>query len=202
MGEAQSQGWGAAKLVVRGTALLLRLDRPTFRRSLAFNRLETFRYAHSPPTRPLSRTVELYALLIADALMLGVAWIAFESLAESYGWFLSPGWISPLLFCAVFVVGWMVLYAFAGLYEQRYADSRFDELVSLAKVTAFGALALMFVYLLDHLQPGSVQGAILALAGIVFGAVAISRVAVRTVQKFLPYDSCAKIPFIADLKRR
>ena len=133
----------------------------------------------------MSRTVELFALLIADALMLGVAWIAFDQIGTSQDWFVSPGWITPALFGALFVVGWMVLYAFAGLYEQRYADSRFDELVSLAKVTAFGALALLFVYLLDHLQPGSVQSATLALGGIVFGAVAVSRVGVRTVQKFL-----------------
>ena len=133
----------------------------------------------------MSRTVELFALLIADALMLGIAWVTFDSLAVSQGWVSSPEWISPVLFGGLFVAGWMVLYAFAGLYEERYADSRFDELVSLAKVTAFGALALLFVYFLDRIQPGSVQVAILSIGGIVFGAVAISRIAVRTVQKYL-----------------
>ncbi|MEO0558803.1 MAG: sugar transferase [Bacteroidota bacterium] len=133
----------------------------------------------------MSRTVELYALLIADALMLGAAWFGFDQLAAAQGWFVSPGWISPVLFCAIFVTGWMVLYAFAGLYEQRYADSRFDELVSLAKVTAFGALAILFVFFLDRLEPGAVQGSILTLGGMVFGAVAFSRVVVRTIQKYL-----------------
>ena len=160
------------------------MARPTFRQHSAPNRPRPFRYAPPFLTR-LSRTVEFFALLVADALMLGVACLTFERLSASQAWVASPGSLAPTLYCAVFVVGWMTLYAFAGLYVERYAASRFDELVSLAKVTAFGALAVLFAYFLDRLRPGTAQEAVLALGGVVFGCMAASRVAVRTVQKFL-----------------
>ena len=133
----------------------------------------------------MSRTVEFYALLLADALLLGVACVAFDRVAVAQQWVASPSALAPALFCALFVAGWMTLYAFAGLYVERHAASRFDELVSLAKVTAFGALALFFLYFLDRLRPGVSQEAVATLGGIVFGGVALSRLAVRSAQKWL-----------------
>lgn len=83
------------------------------------------------------------------------------------------------------MAGWLVLFAFSGLYGERYAGGRFDELVTLAKVTLFGALAVFFGYYLDRFSPEHARVGVLAYAGSVFGLVALWRLVVRTVQRAL-----------------
>ena len=92
---------------------------------------------------------------------------------------------SALLLGLALAGGWLVLFAFSGLYGERYAGGRFDELVALAKVTLFGSLAVFFTYYLDRLEPGTAREAVSAYAASVFVGVGLWRIAVRTVQRAL-----------------
>jgi len=131
----------------------------------------------------VSRRVELAALFVGDALALCVGYAAFSSLCVRAGW--TAAHDGGLALGAALSLGWLVLFFFSGLYGERYAGGRFDELVTLAKVTAFGALAVFFGYYLDRLAPASARVAVAAYGGSVFAAVGLSRIAIRTVQRAL-----------------
>ncbi len=130
----------------------------------------------------MTRRVELLALLVADALGLGVAALLFEWACARFGWMPVPA--EPAM-AGLVVVGWLFLFAFSGLYGERYAGGRFDELVTLGKVTAFGVLALFFGYYLERLAPGSVRPALAGYGIALVGCVGVARLVVRAVQKEL-----------------
>ena len=121
---------------------------------------------------------------MGDALALSAATAGFHLASTRYGWAEAPG-AAPWLVGALFVSGWVLLFAFSGLYNERYAGGRFDELVTLSKVTVFGVLALFFGYYLDRLTPGSERVAVGAYALGLAGCVGAARLTVRAVQKAL-----------------
>ena len=129
----------------------------------------------------MPRRVELTALVLTDALALVASVWAFQSIGLRWDWMPAP---SPVVSAAV-VVGWLLLFGFAGLYGERYAGGRFAELVTLLKVTAFGVLVLFFGWYLDRLAPGAARSAMAVHGALVFATVGTSRVIARTVQRAL-----------------
>jgi len=137
----------------------------------------------------LSRKIELIFLVAVDAVALAWAnllwyWARFE-----WGWFSEPvfapdtGYVSLLV--ALLSLFWLVLFLFYGMYRERYASSRFDELVSLAKVVTFGILVLFFFLFIQNLDAYSARSNLLFYWAAVFLLVATGRVLVRSVQKIL-----------------
>ncbi|MDX1419269.1 MAG: sugar transferase [Rubricoccaceae bacterium] len=135
----------------------------------------------------MSRRLELLALLLIDAAALCAAYAAFSLLCRQYGWLeshlIAPGSVAATM--AVLCAGWLVLFLFTGMYQERFAASRFDELASLVKVTAVGALLLFFVVFIDVMPSSDARAAIAVYWGAVAGAVALGRLGVRAVQKAL-----------------
>ncbi|MDX1740628.1 MAG: sugar transferase [Rhodothermales bacterium] len=135
----------------------------------------------------MTRKLELAALVLVDAIALNVANVLHYKVRFEWLWFGEPE-IYPVgmsLVGATLTVFWLLIFTFFGLYRERYADSRFDELVSLFKVVSIGILILVFAIYIDALAPGSTRAAILFYWVAVFGATAVGRIAVRSVQKFL-----------------
>lgn len=147
-------------------------------------RAETLSLRPLPVAYSVSRRAELLALFLADACALGLAWIAFRVASAHWGWMaaLDAGW-PVVLRGGVLATGWVLLFAFAGLYADWHARGRFDELVTLLKVVAFGSLVLFFGYYLDRLSPGSVRQAVGFYGGMVLALVAAGRLIVRGIQK-------------------
>ena len=83
------------------------------------------------------------------------------------------------------VVGWSVLFAFSGLYGERYARGRLDELGTLLKVVAFGSLALFFGLLVDRVESGALRSAFAVYAATQFVSTGTVRLAIRAFQKAL-----------------
>ena len=81
--------------------------------------------------------------------------------------------------------GWLVLFAFAGLYGERYAGGRLDELVALLKVVVFGTLVLLFGYALDQIDSAALRQAMAVYGGSVFALVGGCRLLIRSFQKAL-----------------
>ena len=134
----------------------------------------------------MSRRAELIALLVADGVAVFAAYLLHHFLRFELGWFASseqPMWIvAPAL---VMTVAWLFLFFFFGMYRERYAESRLDELVSLAKVVTIGLLGLFFLIFIDVLEPGYGRQTMALHWLLVFGLVAIGRTSVRSVQKAL-----------------
>ncbi len=135
----------------------------------------------------MSRRIELAALLAIDALMFSLAYVLLYLARFEWQWFGPPRlypvvlWLPMLLMTAY----WMLLFAFSGMYRERYAESRFDELVSLFKVVTVGVLILVFAIFIDTLEPSTSREAIFFYWASVYGLVSLGRVGVRTVQKAL-----------------
>ncbi len=135
----------------------------------------------------VTRKIELAALFIVDAIALNVANVLHYKVRFDWYWFGEPE-IYPAgmpLVGLTLTVFWLVLFTFFGLYRERYADSRFDELVSLLKVVSIGILVLVFAIYIDALVPGSTRMAILFYWAAVFGSTAVGRILVRSVEKSL-----------------
>ena len=138
----------------------------------------------------MSRKAELIALLITDTLVLFVANLLFYVARKEWGWFGEPnqsviGLTPVVLVITLLTVFWLVVFFFFGMYRERYAASRFDELVSLAKVVAVGILVLFLVLFIDQLDPGEAQWTVLFYWLTVFVLVALGRITVRSIQKAL-----------------
>ena len=135
------------------------------------------------PSR-LSRRLEILALVLGDALASAAALAAVAAGPPAWDWLTASGGAWPV--SALGIVGaWGLLFAFAGLYAERYARGRLDELVTLARVVTVGGLALLFGVVIDRLQGDSLRASIASYALVQFAAVGGVRLAVRSVQRAL-----------------
>ena len=132
----------------------------------------------------MSRRIEILALLWGDALASALALTLVATGPATWNWIPSP-FGTPALGGAAVVAGWSVLLAFSGLYGERYARGRLDELVTLLKVVAFGSLALFFGLLVDRVETSELRSAFGVYALAQFLAVGGVRLAIRSVQKAL-----------------
>lgn len=132
----------------------------------------------------MSRRIEFVVLVLGDALA--------TALALQLGLWGAPAsvWLPPVAGSAALahgalVAGWVLLFAFSGLYADRYAQGRLSELGTLAKVVIFGCLALLFGLVVERLEARELRAAIGAYALAQFLAVGGVRMALRSVQKAL-----------------
>ncbi|MBO6576353.1 MAG: sugar transferase [Rhodothermales bacterium] len=137
----------------------------------------------------MTRRVELLALLLADALALMGANLLWHKARFEWEWFSDPVNVPvPALVWIVVLalsMGWLVVFLFFGMYRERYASSRFDEFVSLAKVVTIGILVMFFFLFIDQLDAYAARSNLVFYWFAVFGLVALGRFVVRSVQKFL-----------------
>ncbi len=135
----------------------------------------------------MSRKAELIALLLADTLAVIGAYLLYTKARFDLLWFGETTRVvpDPTAAAVVLAVFWLVLFFFFGMYRERYAASRFDELVSLFKVVVAGILVLFFVLFIEQLDPGSARSTILFYWLSVYVLVAFGRVVVRSIQKAL-----------------
>lgn len=136
----------------------------------------------------MSRKVELIALLITDTLAFCLAFWLYYKARFSWNWFNAPTgelpseFLGPMIVLTVF---WLVVFFFFGMYRERYAASRFDELVSLAKVVTVGTLVVVFAIFFESLEGIADRPMIVFYWGMNLVLVALGRILVRSVQKAL-----------------
>ena len=135
----------------------------------------------------MARKAELIVLLLADTLALIGAYLLYMSARFDWEWFGEAERVVMDPSGAVFglTLFWLVVFFFFGMYQERYASSRFDELVSLLKVVAVGILVLFFLLFFPQLDPGSANSTIIFYGPAVLVFVAMGRIVVRSAQKAL-----------------
>jgi lipopolysaccharide/colanic/teichoic acid biosynthesis glycosyltransferase len=132
----------------------------------------------------VSRQTERAALLISDAAGLALAFALCWTAATRAGWLSADTLaVGPVAASGVLLGFWLVLFLFAGLYQERFASSRFDEFVSIVRTTTFGALVLFFGPILEATGAGAARLSVAAYWGAVIGFVGLGRLVVREVQK-------------------
>jgi exopolysaccharide biosynthesis polyprenyl glycosylphosphotransferase len=137
----------------------------------------------------VNRKTELIFLVAMDAVAFAWAnmvwyWARFE-----WNWFSTPIFSPDPTYLGAMVVVlslfWLLVFLFFGLYRERYAASRFDELVTIGKVVTIGILVLFFVFFVNNLDPHSAQLNLIAYWAAMIVMVSAGRIIVRSVQKIL-----------------
>lgn len=139
----------------------------------------------------MSRIVEIIALIITDTIAAALSCILylrirFPDRFDVTGFSGTEGQIIyPLYAMTALALFWIVMFLIAGMYRERHASSRIDEIVSLTKVVTVGVLILVFSIFVDILETGG-SLSIFAIYWIsVLGMITAGRVIVRSIQKAL-----------------
>ncbi len=139
----------------------------------------------------MSRLVEIIALIFADTLAAALSCILYLRIRfpESFNLLGFSGdqgqAIYPLYATVALALFWIVMFLIAGMYRERHADSRIDEIVSLTKVVTVGVLILVFSIFVDILEAGGSLSIFASYWISVLGMVTTGRVTVRSIQKAL-----------------
>ena len=147
--------------------------------------------ARRTPYLAVSRKVEITVLLVADIAAIVLSALVYMRIqfGDSFGMqgFQTPNTelIYPVYAAVGLAVFWVLVFLFFGMYRERYASSRFDELVSLTKVVTFGVLILVFIIFIDSLGAEGKASIIFLYWGLVLGMTSVGRIAVRSLQKAL-----------------
>lgn len=116
----------------------------------------------------------------------------FRVRSELFSNAIEPAFWAPMLAISVF---WLVLFSFFGLYRPWYAESRFDELVSLFKTVTTGVILLFFLIFIDDTltdDPSTSRLLILAYWAILLFLLGFGRLSYRTVLKRLTLGGVLK----------
>ena len=124
-----------------------------------------------------------------DAVALAWANLIWYWARFDWGWLAEPVY-SPdptlagtlVLFLSAF---WLLVFFFFGMYRERFASSRFDELVTLGKVVTIGILVLFFLFFVNNLDPYSARLNLVVYWAAIILMVSTGRIIVRSVQKIL-----------------
>lgn len=132
------------------------------------------------------RRIELAALFLTDAVMLICAFVFYYMARFRWGW-LAPGSEPASPFVAMLLMSsfWIIIFMFSGLYREKFAPSRFDELALLLKVVTVGSLVVFFVLFGNALEAGSARPNLLFYWATMLGFVGTGRTVVRSIQQNL-----------------
>lgn len=130
-----------------------------------------------------------------DGLMVNLGWTLyyyFRVRSELFVNAIEPMFWTPMLAISAF---WLLLFTFSGLYRPWYAESRFDELVTLFKAVTAGVILLFFlIFIDDTISEDAATSRLLILAYwlILLTLLGIGRLAYRTVLKRLTLGGVLK----------
>lgn len=137
----------------------------------------------------MNRRHELIFLVLMDALAAIVANQLWQKARFEWGWFTDPVFSQEPTVATILVFlltgFWLIVFAFFGLYRERYAASRFDELVTVSKVVTVGILVLFFLLFIDSLDPYSARINLVFYWLVMIAFISLGRIFVRSVQKLL-----------------
>lgn len=139
----------------------------------------------------MSRRAEFIVLLLADIAAAAISVLVYLRI-QFAGSFALAGFqtpnnaaVYPLHAVVGLTVFWVVIFLFFGMYRERHAASRFDELVSLTKVVTIGVLILVFSIYINTLRADGRPTILLLYWCAVLGLTSAGRILVRSVQKAL-----------------
>jgi len=132
------------------------------------------------------RRIELAALFLTDIVTLVCAFVFYYMARFRWGW-LPPGSEPASPFLAMFLMSgfWIIVFMFSGLYKEKFAPSRFDELALLFKVVTIGSLVVFFGMFGRALEAGSARPNLLFYWATILGFVGIGRTLLRTIQQYM-----------------
>jgi exopolysaccharide biosynthesis polyprenyl glycosylphosphotransferase len=131
---------------------------------------------------------EWHYTVLADFLAVNVVFVVYYWLRIKSGWIayaIEPELVLPMLVLCAY---WILWFALFGLYGLGPSQSRLDELLTLFRAILVGLLVLFFAIFIDDEVTESHANSrllIVAYGVLMFGSVAIGRMAIRFIQRRL-----------------
>lgn len=97
----------------------------------------------------MSKRKEKILLVVSDFITINIAWVFYYLFRVESGWIPTTVPAQFLIPLAAVWIYWVIIFAFAGLYQHWFVRSRFDEFASVFKTISFGCFILFFVIFLD-----------------------------------------------------
>ncbi len=134
----------------------------------------------------MSKLKEKIILFSSDFISINIAWTLYYIVRIETGWipYSSPTTFLIPLF-AVYLY-WIIIFAFAGLYQHWFVRSRFDEFSSVVKAASLGCFILFFVIFLDDAlnnTKATSRFLIVIYWGLMIFSVGSGRILIRSIQK-------------------
>jgi exopolysaccharide biosynthesis polyprenyl glycosylphosphotransferase len=137
----------------------------------------------------MPKPIEKSLLLLVDFITINLAFFGLVHLRSSFDLFVEQGFGAQFQISLVIYFMWFLLFLFMGMYQSWYTQSRFDELLTVAKTVGLGVLIIFFVTFepdSDLSQPPTVgRMMILSYAVLMLVLVGSGRLILHTIQRKL-----------------
>lgn len=137
----------------------------------------------------MPKGIERILLFLSDFISIVASFLIFLSLRKELGFFVLSEWRLIFILSAITFGYWFIIFFFFGLYRSWYAQSRFDEFVTVLKTVSIGT----FIIFLITMEPErdienplqSSRFTVISYWFILMLTVSAGRMALRTVQRKL-----------------
>lgn len=111
----------------------------------------------------MEKRIERILVMLLDVLTINLAYLTFYILRAIVAGHGLPGEMDfiSMVFLSVF---WIVAFAISGLYRSWYAQSRVDEVITVARVASIGVLVLFFLFMLVRVEGFAISTALAFVA--------------------------------------
>lgn len=93
----------------------------------------------------MPKAIEKIFLLVGDFIAVNLTYLCWILLRHSLNYYIEPGFASNVGLSFILFLYWFFLFFFFGLYKSWYAQSRFDEFVTILKTVSIGVLLLFLL---------------------------------------------------------
>jgi exopolysaccharide biosynthesis polyprenyl glycosylphosphotransferase len=90
----------------------------------------------------MPKAIEKILLIGSDLLTISLTYTLWVLIRQYLNWYTESGFLGNCILASVLFLYWFFLFFFFGLYKSWYAQSRFDEFVTVLKTVSIGVLIL------------------------------------------------------------
>ncbi|NOZ62002.1 MAG: undecaprenyl-phosphate glucose phosphotransferase [Calditrichaeota bacterium] len=137
----------------------------------------------------MPKPIEKILLFLSDFIAINLTYVIWVVFRQNLGFYVENELGQNIVMMFVLFIFWALLFFFFGMYRSWYAQSRFDEMVTVFKTVTIGAVIIFLITFdptVDLENPPSwSRMIIISYWAILFVAVSAGRIFLRTVQRKL-----------------
>jgi exopolysaccharide biosynthesis polyprenyl glycosylphosphotransferase len=160
-----------------------------------FEKLTDFQFSKKPFFR--SRHSQVLIQLIFDIMAVIASYLSYFYIRFNSGLYSSivkPGLLEVTLGILIFLIFWLLVFFFSGMYKNWYERSPFDEIWAVLKVTLIGSAVIIFAIKYDG--AASPRQLYLIYVVLISGCLIIGRTIARNFEKNLRKNRILNIPVV------
>ena len=93
----------------------------------------------------MPKAIEKIFLIISDFITINLTFLGWVLLRQFLNYYTEAGFLNNCLLAFILFLYWFFMFFFFGLYKSWYAQSRFDEFVTILKTISIGVFILFII---------------------------------------------------------